>query len=371
VTREHSSGELKKHKNGAGEPLSLVSLFCGCGGLDLGFREAGFQPVVAIDKDAMACRTYELNHPGVRVLKQDLSSAPKGYVLDRLAELPKERKPVGVIGGPPCQAFSLSNANGGAHDARAKLPHNYAAVLKDLAAAFELDFFVFENVLGLRHKRHSELFGVFKKLFSSAGFSIFEGELDAQDFGVPQVRKRIFVVGFNEEKYPNLDYEFPSGTARKKRTVEDAIRGLPKPVYFEYGLLAADIPVHPNHWCMTPRSKKFFNGYLKEGDVKGRPFRVLPWDKPSWTVAYGHREVHIHPTGRRRLSIYEAMLLQGFPSSYTLLGTFSDQVRLVSDAVPPPLAKVLADSILEVIQHGKQLTRREPLLFPRSMQARA
>src|SRR5207245_8785852 len=73
VTREHSSGELKKPRNEAREPRPLVSLFCGCGGLDLGFREAGFQPLLAIDKDAMACRTYELNHPGVRVLKQDLS----------------------------------------------------------------------------------------------------------------------------------------------------------------------------------------------------------------------------------------------------------------------------------------------------------
>jgi DNA (cytosine-5)-methyltransferase 1 len=371
MTPRHSSVRLKKPEGGEPESRPLVSLFCGCGGLDLGFREAGFQPAVAIDKDAMACRTYELNHPGVRVLKQDLSSAPKGYILNRLAELPQERKPVGVIGGPPCQAFSLSNQNGSAHDARANLPENYAAVLKDLALAFELDFFVFENVLGLRYKKHAELFVVFKKLFSSAGFSIFEGELDAQDFGVPQVRKRIFVVGFNARKYPHLEYEFPSGTAKKKRTVEDAIRDLPKPIYFEYGLLPADIPVHPNHWCMKPRSKKFFNGYLKEGDVKGRPFRVLPWDRPSWTVAYGHREVHIHPSGRRRLSIYEAMLLQGFPPSYTLLGTLSDQIRLVSDAVPPPVAKVLAESILEVIKHGKQLTRREPLLFPASLQARA
>lgn len=371
MTGSRNSAELRKLQGETPYTPPVVSLFSGCGGLDLGFREAGFRPVLAIDKNAIACETYELNHPGVRVLKQDLASAPKGYILDRLAELPQERKPVGVIGGPPCQAFSLSNQNGGKHDERAKLPENYAAVLKDLAFEYELDFFVFENVLGLRYKKHAELFGAFKRLFSSAGFSIFEGELDAQDFGVPQVRKRIFVVGFNEKKYPNLDYEFPAGNGRKKRTVEDAIRGLPKPAYFEHGLSPEDIPEHPNHWCMKPRSKKFFNGYLKEGDVKGRPFRVLPWNKPSWTVAYGHREVHIHPSGRRRLSIYEAMLLQGFPSSYTLLGTLSDQIRLVSDAVPPPVAKALAESILEVIEHGKQLTRREPLLFPASMQARA
>jgi DNA (cytosine-5)-methyltransferase 1 len=74
------------------------------------------------------------------VLKQDLSTAPQGYVLERLAELPRMRKPVGVIGGPPCQAFSMSNRNGGSRDARANLPENYAAVLKELATAFELIF---------------------------------------------------------------------------------------------------------------------------------------------------------------------------------------------------------------------------------------
>lgn len=366
----HSEKSIKSQEAGR-DLLPVVSLFCGCGALDLGFKQAGFEPILAIDKDAVACRTYEENHTGVRVLKQDLSTAPKGYILERLAELPEMRKPIGVIGGPPCQAFSLSNRNGGIRDARANLPENYAAVLKELATAFELDFFVFENVLGLRYKKHSELFGVFKKLFASAGFSIFEGELNALDFGVPQVRKRIFVVGFNEKKYPDLDFEFPAAAAKARRTVEDAIGSLPKPRYFEHGLLPADIPVHPNHWCMRPRSKKFFNGYLKEGDSKGRPFRVLPWDKPSWTVAYGHREVHIHPSGRRRLSVYEAMLLQGFPSSYKLLGTLSDQIRLVSDAVPPPLAKGLAEAVQEVIEHGKQLTRQRSVLFRFRPQGRA
>lgn len=359
MTSPHNSAEDRKPQDAAKDPLPIVSLFCGCGGLDLGFREAGFQPMLAIDKEAVACMTYEQNHPGVRVLKQDLALAPKEYAHDRLAELPREIRPVGVIGGPPCQAFSLSNRNGGARDERANLPENYAAVLKELMVAFQPDFFVFENVLGLRYKKHSELFGLFKKLFSSAGFSIFEGELDAQDFGVPQARKRVFIVGFNAKKYPHLNYEFPWGTAGKRKTVEDAIGGLPKPKYYKHGLSPSEIPVHPNHWCMRPKSRKFLNGYLKEGDVKGRPFRVLPWGRPSWTVAYGHREVHIHPSGRRRLSVYEAMLLQGFPPSYKLLGTLSDQIRLVSDAVPPPVAKALAESILEAMG-----CRKQPLFPP-------
>jgi DNA (cytosine-5)-methyltransferase 1 len=371
MTKLASPKNLKSERELPKAGLPVVSLFCGCGGLDLGFTQVGFKPILAIDKDEAACTTYTLNHDGARVLKRDLSSVSKGYILDRLAELPETIKPVGVIGGPPCQAFSLSNRNGGTNDSRANLPENYAAVLKELAKAYELDFFVFENVLGLRYKKHSELFLAFKKLFASAGFSVFEGELDAQDFGVAQVRKRLFLVGFNEKRYPDLDFGFPVGIRKDSKNVRDLIGSLPKPKFFKHGLTPSDIPVHPNHWCMRPRSKKFFNGYLKEGDIKGRPFRVLKWDKPSWTVAYGHREVHIHPTGRRRLSVYEAMLLQGFPADYQLCGTLSDQIRLVSDAVPPPLAAGLAEAILEVIKHGKQVKRHRPLLFPVRPQTRA
>ena len=123
------------------------------------------------------------------------------------------------------------------------------------------------------------------------------------------------------------------------------------PAEFYYSKVAAErrFPEHPNHWCMRPRSDKFNNGYLKEGDLKGRAFRVLAWDEPSWTVAYGHREVHIHPEGTRRLSVYEAMLLQGYPRTYRLLGNMSDQIRLVSDAVAPPVAEALAHKIKQVI----------------------
>lgn len=339
--------------------LPLVSLFSGAGGLDLGFIEAGFNPVIGVDHDTAACKTYIHNNPGVRILKRDLSTVPEGYILDRIAELPDVVKPVGVIGGPPCQAFSMGNRNGRKNDARAKLPNNYARVLHELASFYEIDFFLFENVIGLKHKEHSESFLLFKTLFASAGFLVFEKELDAQNFGVAQVRNRIFVVGFNKRKYEGLVFEFPKGTTKDRRTVRDMIGGLPQPLFFDRGLTASKIPFHPNHWCMRPRSEKFFNGYLREGDVKGRPFRVLSWDKPSWTVAYGNREVHIHPNGERRLSVYEAMLLQGFPPKYELRGTLSDQIRLISDAVPPPMAKSLAESIISFLQNGAQTPSRK------------
>lgn len=351
-------------------PFPIISLFSGAGGLDLGFAKAGFSPVLATDIDAAACMTLKANSPCLQVLKKDLSQASDGYFLDRLGELAQPVRPIGVIGGPPCQAFSLSNVHKRSDDPRARLPESYASILKGLNREFQVEFFVFENVLGIKHADHKEQFSYFKELFASAGFSIFEGELDAQDFGVPQVRKRVFVVGFNRRKYARVNFEFPQGNGQR-RSVRDVIWGLPEPTYFERGMDAEGITFHPNHWCMKPKSKKFFNGFLKEGDVKGRPFRVLEWRKPSWTVAYGHREVHVHPSGKRRLSVYEAMLLQGFPPEYRLCGNLSDQIRLVSDAVPPPMAEALAKSIRVVLEHGKQNRFRQATQLALQAEARA
>jgi DNA (cytosine-5)-methyltransferase 1 len=89
--------------------IPIVSLFCGAGGLDLGFTQAGFKPVLAIDHDPAACRTFEHNHTQCRVIKRDLATASRRYIVERLSELPNEVSPVGVIGGPPCQAFSVGN----------------------------------------------------------------------------------------------------------------------------------------------------------------------------------------------------------------------------------------------------------------------
>lgn len=97
-----------------------------------------------------------------------------------------------------------------------------------------------------------------------------------------------------------------------------------------------------SHWCMTPKSKKFFDGSLLPGRSTGRSFKTLSWDKPSHTVSYGHREVHVHPDCNRRISVHEALLLQGFPSDYDLLSSMSDQFSQVGEAVPPPLARGIA-----------------------------
>lgn len=332
-----------------GSLIPTVSLFSGSGGLDQGLARWGFSPAIAFDVNDSACQTFQYNHPLSRVIRRDLSKLPPGYVVERVAEIPGGMKPAGVVGGPPCQAFSLGNVHKSNSDPRRRLPATYARILGELRKAFDIDFFVFENVLGLRHKAHEVLYSGLKALLEEAGFKIFVGELDAKEFGVPQTRQRVFIVGFNKRKYPKIKFAFPLRTFIAPRTVRDVLAGLPAPTVFARGLTPETIPFHPNHWCMRPVSKRFSNGELSKSGIRGRPFRVLHWDRPSWTVAYGNREVHIHPLGKRRLSVYEAMLLQGFPPSYRLLGTLSDQIRMVSDAVPPPVGEVLGQEILRAI----------------------
>lgn len=321
--------------------------------MDIGFEAAGFKPVLAIDVDQAAINTHAWNRPERpnSAFRADLSKISPDEIAERLPE------PVrGVIGGPPCQAFSVSNVYKHPEDPRSQLPINYARIVKRLNREGNLDFFVFENVFGLRSKRHAEQLELFKELFGDAGFTLFEQELDAADFGVPQHRRRVFIVGFNTQRFEGMKFEFPDGDSERRVTLRETIGDLGEPALFNRGVTAEmvnETAGHWNHWTMQPKSKKFanLNGELVPGDRRGRAFRVLNWDEPSLTVAYGHREVHIHPKMHRRLSMLEAMRLQGFPDEYRLVGTLSDQIRMVSDAVPPPLARALAEQVKRFLSY--------------------
>ena len=326
----------------------LISLFCGPGGFDHGFAQAGFVTRLAYDRDPVAVQTHRRNHRGADALEADLSTIEVTEIIDEWHRR-SDVAPVGVIGGSPCQSFSVSNVHQKSRDKRHLLPLHFARVLAGLQAEFNLDFFVFENVPGYAGKKHSRRLQIFKGRLARLGFRIFEGVMDAQNFGVPQVRPRVFVVGVNADKYSDAvlpKFVFPIKNRARTRTVADVLQGLPRPVYFDRRDPKPDIPYHRNHWCMTPHAPRFHDGSLKPGHAQGRSFRVLSWNKPSYTVAYGHREVHVHPNRMRRLSVFEAMLLQGFPRSYVLKGTLSDQIHLVSEAVSPPVAKALALSLI-------------------------
>ncbi len=338
--------------------MKILSLFSGAGGLDLGFEQQGFKPILAYDIEPSAVETYNFNRPGRNLAKvANLNSHNiADEILKDIERLGPSNEPVGVVGGPPCQYFSNGNKSPrNAMDLRRLLPYRYVRILQKLNTKYNIDFFILENVDGLAKPKHKNVFRKLLKLFDHAGFHTTWKVLDAYNYGVPQTRKRVFIIGWNKQFYSKDVYQFPEGQPCDLR-VRDAIKGLKKPVYFRRGLNPDDFLVHPNHWTMFPYSKKFRKRAPKNLKNSVRSFRRLKWAKPSYTVAYGHNEIHVHPNGKRRLSIYEAMLLQGFPkgeNGYRLIGTLTEQVSLISNAVPPPLASTLAASIKEFIRLQK------------------
>ena len=328
----------------------VLSLFSGAGGLDLGFEAGGFSPKLAIDNDAAAIKTYRHNHPQAATIQLDIAKTPTSELLDLWKDKAGPTAPFGIIGGPPCQAFSSANVHQSDDDPRRSLLAKYADIIKEFSKSLQLDFFLFENVPGLVSRNHEECFDHFETVCDGAGFKIEKKIIDAGRFGVPQHRRRLIVVGVNKERFPDIRIGLPEGDKRP-RTVREVLQDLPEPSFCNRGPGKNANAFHPNHVAMVPRSSKFNDGSLRPGDRRGLSFKVLDWDSPSYTVAYGHNEIHVHPRCHRRLSIYEAMLLQGFPSHYQLCGTFTQQVQQISDAVPPPLGEAIACVIARVLDY--------------------
>lgn len=323
----------------------LLSLFCGAGGLDSGFEQAGFEVGLAFDRNPDSIESYNRNRAEPKhAFVEDVTRLSPQACDQRFG---KRFSPSGIIGGPPCQSFSQANVNQYDDDPRHLMPVVYANLAANFNAREPLDFVVMENVVGLTSTRHRKTLSNTISILEEAGFCTEQHILNAQDYGTPQSRKRLFVVGFNRQKFGELKWQRPDPLLGPPLTVRHAIEGLPPAVHFQRNLVRESFVHHPNHWCMTPKSPKFKkSGALREGDVASRSFKTLAWDRPSIAVAYGHREVHIHPDGTRRLSVYEAMLLQGFPQNYELIGTLSSQITQVSEAVPPPLAEAVARSLV-------------------------
>ncbi len=322
-------------------PPGVLSLFCGAGGLDIGFLNQGFVVPLAADFDASAVNSYNQNHPGNTAVKVDLLTTTPEELHDMAANSQGGAENIqGIIGGPPCQGFSRGNVGRCPTDPRNQLAMKYADIVNYFYNKSHIKFFLFENVPEILAKRNMQFLSLLREQLST-NFNIYEKELNASDFGVPQNRRRHFIVGICKD-VKGGEFEFPMSLGGAVKTVSDAIRGLPEPYFFQRGVKAAKIPYHPNHWTMQPKSKRFTSGEMPQG---GRSFIKLDWDKPSRTVAYGNREIHVHPNGSRRLSIYEAMQLQGFPYSYTLSGSLSAQVKQISNAVAPPVAEALAKCV--------------------------
>jgi len=332
--------------------MNVASLFSGCGGMDLGFVQAGFRIIYANDIDKDAIKTYEKNF-GLKVDRRSILEVP-------IDEIPSAE---GIIGGPPCQSWSLAGAMKGENDPRGKLFFYYANIIK----IKQPKFFVAENVPGLVSSAHINSFKKLISMLGDAGYNVSWKVLDARDYGVPQERKRVFIVGI--KKGLGVSFQFPEPLYSKygmgvdgkhmKRwlTLRDAIGDLPEPRPALPGNKPNQQLEIPNHEYMVG---SFSPIYMSRN-------RRMSWDEQSYTIQAGGRHAPLHPsscpmrkickdkwefTGNyyRRISIREAARIQGFPDSFIFVyNNVADGYKLVGNAVPPPLAMAIAVSIKEIL----------------------
>lgn len=318
--------------------LTVSSLFSGAGGLDLGFENAGFRLVYANDNWKGCWETFEKNHK--------IAIDRRSIVDVKSDDLPDS---TGIIGGPPCQSWSLAGSMRGINDPRGKLFYEYLRVLRDK----QPKFFLAENVAGIISSAH---IGEFKKIvaeFENAGYSVEHSLLNAKDFGVPQERKRVFVIGYRNDLGRKFDFSRLEKT--KPVTLREAIGDLPKP--------APGIGNKPNAGLEVPNHEYMVGGF---STIFMSRNRRRCWDECSFTIQAGGRHAPLHPDSAemvklgpdkwefnggngadvRRLSIREAARIQTFPDDFIFYyDTLDKGYAMVGNAVPVKLAEAIAKQI--------------------------
>ena len=314
--------------------MRVVSLFSGAGGLDLGFIQAGHDVVWANDIYADAVSTYRLNI-GTHIVEADIHDVKSEDIPD--CEL--------VIGGFPCQGFSVANVKRHSADSRNSLYKELLRVIKDKKP----NYFLAENVKGILSLDKGKVFEMILKDFSDAGYNVSYKVLNSADYGVPQKRERVIVVGVRKDL--PYEYEFPKCThsvdgkeeTLKWVSVSDALSEFPDP----------DKPNDvPNH--TYSKYKLNFNGYIGH-----RPLDPLA---PAPTVtARGDNKGGVvilpHPNNNRRMTCRELATIQSFPPDYFFYGSNSSIYRQIGNAVPVRMAYrvALQFSQLEQKQEGDKI----------------
>lgn len=362
--------------------MKVIDLFAGCGGLSLGFIQAGYEVEQAVEFDSAIANTYKLNHPGVKMIVDDIKNIDiSGTFKNTNADV--------IIGGPPCQGFSMAGARirqGFIDDPRNYLFKHYYNVVKEVRPKA----FVMENVKGMKTMQGGQIFNEILRLFSNldknddSSYNLYYKIIKASDFGIPQKRERLIIVGtlikdapfdslwdytINEIELENPNF-FDSTTVRDAignlpATTVDGIIGNPSPQtpYQKYlSCKASTITNHTqsNHSKKAiERMKQIDNGQnyteLDEeiNSVHSGSYGRLIWDEPATTITTrfdtpaGGR--FIHPKENRTLSPREAARIQSFPDNFVFTGTRREISRQIGNAVPPKVSYFLAKFIKNIL----------------------
>lgn len=326
--------------------MNIISLFTGAGGIDLGFKQAGFDIVLANEYDKSIWATYEKNHQ-TPLLKGDI----RQFHNDDFPECD------GIIGGPPCQSWSEAGSLRGINDARGQLFFDYIRILK----AKQPKFFVAENVSGMLARRHHEAVQNIITSFKEAGYSVFIKMLDAYDFETAQNRKRVFYVGFRHDLMID-DFDFPQ-PIEHKISLKDVI----------WDLKDSAVPALENNRtngkdCIISNHEYFIGGY---SSIYMSRNRVRLWHEPSFTIQASGRQAPQHPDAPRmtklaknifefdkfktdsyrRLSVRECARIQGFPDNFEFVySSVNDGYKMIGNAVPIKLAYHVANKIIDYLK---------------------
>lgn len=321
--------------------FTIVSLFTGAGGLDLGFEKAGFQTVWANEYDKNIWDTVQYNFPETILDKRSVT------------EISANEIPVsdGIIGGPPCQSWSAGGAGRGINDKRGQLFNDYIRILQTKHPKF----FLVENVKGILSSKHRASFDMFLESFEEAGYNISWKLLDANDYGVPENRLRVIIVGYRKDL--DKSFVFPEPDIYKP-TLKDAIGDLPDAIpALAKNKTNGELAI-PNHEYMIGGFSSMFMSRN----------RVRTWQEPSFTILASGRQAPLHPKAPkmvkvekdkhvfvpgeeysyRRLSVRECARIQTFPDNYKLI--YTDVVngyKMIGNAVPVNLAYRIAEHIFD------------------------
>ncbi|SFQ05205.1 DNA-methyltransferase (dcm) [Actinomadura madurae] len=333
-----------------------VEVFAGAGGLALGFAQAGFRVAVAVEKERNAAQTHRANHPGTVVLEQDVSK-PLAPVIRAVA--PWMGDVTAVIGGPPCQGYSIAGKRD-PDDEQNELFKHQVRLAKELDARFV----VIENVLGMRNIKGVSFTDAVEQELRNCGYNPRHRAVKASDYGVPQLRWRlIFTAQLNTKgnapEVPIGKYcgnpALPCRCGRKHRapTVREVLSrpGLPK---LQHGMEAEFIPLADGHVLLNGSTMKHSQKVIEKiaGIEAGKgpiSYRRLHKDLAR-TIVAGHRALPVHPDLNRTISVREAARIQGFPDEYVFCGTRGKQPLQVANAVPPLLARAVAEELIRVME---------------------
>lgn len=366
-----------------------ISLFCGAGGCSLGFEKANYDVIFATDINAAALATYRKNFPNTKSLAVDINQLDFDKLLNELnlgvGELDF------LIGGPPCQGFSTAGTRFW-DDPRNMLLKSYVNALDKIKPKW----FLMENVEGLLTANNGIYLHEAAKAFIELGYKIRIEKIYAHEYGVPQRRKRVFVIG----NRLGVDFDLPEPTIQVKGrifrnsdiTLRHTISALPEPtqgknqsltyqtspeseweeqlrngakvltdhhVFFltkiqlerirhlKQGQTMKDLPVKLQHESFQRRSNRRVQDGTPSEKRGGAPSGIkrLVYDEPSLTITGAATREFIHPTQNRPLTIREAARIQTFPDSFVFEGNDSEKIQQIGNAIPPLLARIFAEHI--------------------------